>query len=218
MRNLIVTAALALSMGSALAQAPVNKNHLTGDYLEARTASVFAGACHYNGELTTTGREAGMVWHVREGVWNGTDVSGLSVMASVVSQANLQDASAPRRAVLYVDAKATPAQSAALTEALTAKFGATLGQIAAVKQTPIHFARKGDNFRVEVKGVSKLAVEAMPDNACCKMPQMVWYKPLVEVQNRKVGLTKQSNVKEATLGTDWTFRNQNTSFYGTFSL
>ena len=29
-----------------------------GTYVEARTASVFAGACHYNSELVTAGREA----------------------------------------------------------------------------------------------------------------------------------------------------------------
>ena len=33
-----------------------------GDYVEARTARVFAGACHYNGELTTTGRDVEMIW------------------------------------------------------------------------------------------------------------------------------------------------------------
>src|SRR5690349_5268594 len=103
MRNLILTTALALSMGSAMAQAPTAKNRLSGDYVEARTASVFAGACHYNGELTTTGREAEMVWHVKEGVWNGTNISGLTVVASVVAEANLHDANAARKSVLFVD-------------------------------------------------------------------------------------------------------------------
>ncbi len=36
---------------------------LTGDYVEARTASVFAGACHFNGEVVTTGRDAVMAWN-----------------------------------------------------------------------------------------------------------------------------------------------------------
>lgn len=218
MRNLILTTVLALSMGSAMAQAPTAKNRLSGDYVEARTASVFAGACHYNGELTTTGREAELVWHVRDGAWNGTDISGLSALASVVAEANLQDVNAGRQSVLFVDEKATPAQATALTEALKSKFGKTLGTIVSVKQAPISFARKGSDFRVEVKGITKLAVDAMPDNACCKMPQLVWYKPLVEIKDRKVGLTKASGVKDATLKTDWSYQNQNTSFYGTFSL
>ena len=93
---------------------PNAKGSLTGDYVEARTASVFAGACHYNGELTTTGREAEMAWHIRDGAWNGISLSGLSALASTVSDANLQDETAVRHAVLYMDAKATPAQFTAL--------------------------------------------------------------------------------------------------------
>ena len=49
---------------------------LRGDYVEVRTASVFAGACHYNGEVVTTGRDAMMAWNVTSGKWQGVDLSG----------------------------------------------------------------------------------------------------------------------------------------------
>src|SRR5579871_3348251 len=100
MRNLLLTAALAVSVGVAYA-APVApaKAGLTGDYVEARTASVFAGPCHYNGELTTTGRAAEMAWHVRDGAWKGVSVAGLSAVAAVVSEANLQEETAERRSI-----------------------------------------------------------------------------------------------------------------------
>ena len=55
-----------------------------------------------------------MAWHVRSGVWNGTSLNGLSAVASVVSEANLQDEQATRKAVLYIDANATSAQADAL--------------------------------------------------------------------------------------------------------
>jgi len=45
-------------------------------YVEVRTASVFAGACHYNGEVTTTGRDALMAWNVKSGQWRGVDWQG----------------------------------------------------------------------------------------------------------------------------------------------
>jgi len=35
-------------------RSPAGSTPIKGDYVEARTASVFAGACHYNGELVTT--------------------------------------------------------------------------------------------------------------------------------------------------------------------
>ena len=220
MRNLLLTLALTLSVAAANAQAPGKSDTgtLKGDYLEARTASVFAGACHYNGELTTTGREAEMAWHIREGAWKGTSLSGLSALASIVSDANLQDETAARRSTLYIDARATPAQFDALAAALQARYGSAFGKVVAVKRAPISFARTGENYRVESKGVTLLSVEAMPNHECCKQPNMVWYKPLIEIKDRKVGFTKESGIQDKTLGVTWTKNDQNTAFYGAFTL
>ena len=220
MRNLFnMLALLGASAVSALAAPTGNSaNHITGDYVEARTASVFAGACHYNGELTTTGREAELAWHVREGAWNGTGLNGLSAMAAVVSEANLQDESAPRRAVLYIDANATPAQAKALTSALKTRYAASLGTVIAVKRAPITFSQKAETFHVDAKGVTSLSVEAMPNHECCKQPNMVWYKPLVELKDRRVGYTRTSGIADKALGATWEKNNQNTAFYGTFTL
>jgi hypothetical protein len=221
MRNLILTMALALSVGVATGAARADSaagNRLVGDYVEARTASVFAGACHFNGELTTTGREAQMAWHVREGKWDGTSLSGLNAMAAVVGENNLRDEETPRRSVLYIDAQATPAQADALAAALQARYGKSLGEVVAVKRAPITFERKDESYRVAAKGVGSLAVDAMPNRACCKQPNLVWYKPLVKLSNRRVGYTRDSGIQDKTLGADWSKKGQNTAFYGEFAL
>src|SRR3982750_3634230 len=70
---------------------------LRGDYVEVRTASVFAGACHYNGEVTTAGREAMMAWNVTSGKWQGVDLTGVKVVAIVSSEENLGDKNAARK-------------------------------------------------------------------------------------------------------------------------
>src|ERR1700722_1556209 len=58
-------AALALVAGLLHgATSPSLSTPIKGDYVEARTASVFAGACHYNGEVMITGRDAVMAWNV----------------------------------------------------------------------------------------------------------------------------------------------------------
>lgn len=218
MRNLLLSLALtvAVTAGNAQTLGKSDQGKLTGDYLEARTASVFAGPCHYNGELTTTGREAEMAWHIREGAWNGVSLSGLSALASVVSEANLQDETAARRATLYLDAKATPAQFEALSAALKARYGKAFGQVVAVKRAPISFSHTGENYRVEAKGVTLLSVEAMPNHECCKQPNLVWYKPLIELKDRKVGYTRESGIQDNALGVTWTKNDQNTAFYGAF--
>src|SRR5436190_19505827 len=70
---------------------------LRGDYVEVRTASVFAGACHYNSEVVTTGRDAMMAWNVTSGKWQGVDLTGVRVMAIVSSDANLSEDNAARQ-------------------------------------------------------------------------------------------------------------------------
>jgi hypothetical protein len=218
MRNWILTLGLALAVGSTALAAPKTSNHLRGDYVEARTASVFAGACHFNGELTTTGREAQMVWHVQKGAWNGTSLDGLTAMAAITGDRNLRDESASRRSVLYIDAKATSAQAEALAAALRQRYGSALGEVVAVKRTPITFAHQGEDYRVDANGVGRLVVDAMPNHECCKQPNLVWYSPLVAISGSRVGYTRASGIQDKTLGAAWSKEGQNTAFYGTFTL
>src|SRR5476651_1627854 len=87
-------------LGLAGATQPAAPSKLIGDYVEARTAAVFAGACHYNGEVVTTGRDAVMAWKITSGSWKGTDLSGVKAMAAVTSPANLGDDHAQRKSEL----------------------------------------------------------------------------------------------------------------------
>src|SRR5260221_3041005 len=93
-----------------------------GDYVEVRTASVFAGACHFNGEVTTTGREALMAWSVTSGKWNGVDLTGVRAIASVSADDNLSNSQARRRAEVILDKSATHAQVVAMIEALKSRY------------------------------------------------------------------------------------------------
>src|SRR5258708_1668156 len=85
-----------------------------GDYVEVRTASVFAGACHFNGEVTTTGRDALMAWNVTSGTWNGIDLAGLRAIAVVSASDNLSNLKAERRAELILDQSASHTQRGAM--------------------------------------------------------------------------------------------------------
>src|SRR5678809_951142 len=84
---------------------------LRGDYVEVRTASVFAGACHFNGEVVTTGHEAMMAWNVTSGKWQGVDLSGVRVMAIVSADATLAEDNAARQSEIIIDSNASRAQS-----------------------------------------------------------------------------------------------------------
>src|SRR5882757_8978912 len=117
-----------------------------GDYVEVRTASVFAGACHFNGEVTTTGRDALMAWNVTSGKWNGVDLSGVRAIAVVSADDNLANAQAGRRAELIMDKSATHDQAVAMLEAIKSRYADTLGQIISVRTAAIDFKHEGKTY------------------------------------------------------------------------
>ena len=79
MKKLALTVALSTLTFATLSAGPAS---ITGTYVEARTAEVFAGACVMNGEAATTGREALMAWKVDRGQVNGVSLDGLAVVAA----------------------------------------------------------------------------------------------------------------------------------------
>ena len=213
----VMSLTLAALCGAALRGSRAEANHISGDYVEARTASVFAGACHYNGELTTTGRDALMAWSVASGSWNGINLAGVRALAVVSADVNLSDTNAPRRSELTVDSSATEAQAAALVEAFKSSYSAALGRIVSVRRAPVIFKHDGGTYSVGASSAA-LNVEAMPDNLCCKMPQHVWYSPLVPLSGRKVGYTKKATYTGGSAGDAWERAGENGAFYGSFSF
>lgn len=208
----ILGAGLLGSVLGASASAP------TGDYVEARTASVFAGACHFSGEYVSDGREAVLAWHFKAGDWHGVSLAGVSAVAVVRADNNLAEAGAHRATMLYVDSQATPAQQKALADALNARYAAALGTITPAGTAPISFRHLAGGYRVSAPQVAALSVDALPNRDCCKQPNLVWYKPLAPVTDRRVGYTQTASVTARTGGDAWTRGGENSAFYGTFTL
>ena len=214
----VVGLALVLTCGAALKSSRAEADGVRGVYVEARTASVFAGACHYNGELTTAGREAVLAWSVKEGSWGGVSLSGVRAVAVVGSEANLTDSAAARRSELIVDSNASAAQAQAFARAVEGAYGAVLGRVVEVRRAPVGFSADGKSFKVSAAGAVVLDVEAMPDDLCCRMPHLVWYAPLVAVEGRKVGHTRTASYAGGAAGAAWQRTGENGAFYGTFSF
>lgn len=209
--------ALVALCGAVLLSSNAESSSLRGDYVEARTASVFAGACHYNGELTTAGREAVLAWNVTAGSWNGVDLVGVRAIAIVSADENLTYAQAARRSEIVVDKSATYAQSAAMANALKSRYASTLGEVVSVKQATVSFKHEGMAYSVSTSEAA-ISMEAMPDDMCCRMPQLVWYEPLVPLAARKVGYTTRATYAGGMLGDSWQRTGENSAFYGSFSF
>jgi hypothetical protein len=218
MKRFSIIAAVLITCAAAIAFTSRAENTaIRGDYVEVRTASVFTGACHFNGEVVTTGREAIMAWNFTSGRWNGNDISGLKAIAVVSADANLENAGAARRSEIILDNSANHDQKLAMLAALKSKYAATLGEIVSVRSAPITFKHEGKTYDV-ASAEAAINVEAMPNDLCCRQPNLVWYSPLVQLSGRKVGYTLKAIYSGNAVGEAWENDGENSAFYGSFAF
>ena len=152
-----------------------------------------------------------MAWRITGGTWNGVDLSGVKAMAAVTSDDNLADEKAARHSELVVDG--TESQAKAFEEAIRTRYASTLGKIVSVRHAAVSFTHDTDKgYKVLADGFGKCTVDPMPDAACCKQPNLVWYSPLVTLKNRKVGFTSDAQYTAGTLGDTWERSGENSAF------
>jgi hypothetical protein len=213
---LLACAATGVSAILPAKPAPVASSPVTGDYVEARTASVFAGACHYNGELVTVGKDAVLAWNFAKGTFNGVNLAGVTAVASVTSNDSLGNPGA-RKAELAFDPAATDAQVAAATALIQSKAGKNLGTIIGTRRTPITFAHTDKGYTVAAKDFAALTVAPRADSSCCIQPHLVWFEPLTPLEGRKVGYTELA-ASSSKITDAWTRTAEDSAFYGAFTF
>ncbi len=217
MKRIVLSVALSGAMAATLAATGPS---VTGTYVEARTAEVFAGACVMNGEAATTGREALLAWKVDHGRVNGVPLDGLAVVAALAGDTNLGiheigGESTPARAAIYVDSRATAAQRKALVSMVRSLAGNLIGSVVQETAAPIQFADNGHQITVSTDTV-RLAVEKhLNHDPSCGNKQ--WFNPLTRVDHADMGTTDQNEFSGPALCTKWSDPNKRSSFFGTFS-
>lgn len=147
---------------------------LRGTYLEARTAAIFAGACHANGERTLEGREALCAWLFDDGT---------RVVLLVAAGENLAEPGVAWNSRLFVDGE----HSARALEYLRAREPRLLPGSLEAERIEITARVVGDAYELSGGSIFGLSGSALADRACCKMPLSVWYEPLARVEQRVVG-------------------------------
>lgn len=180
---------------------------LAGDYVDARDCTVFGGACHVNGESTSQGRSALLAWRL--------DAGGV-VVAAVEGESNLAPPNggpvAQRRAVLFVDGVADD-----LVERLAASAGL---EVVARHATRAIWQRDGDAFHVGIEGVVDLSGSALADRSCCRMPNLLWYRPLASqaVAAPVVGNPTRCRFAGSDGLEPWAYEGANSALLGRFEL
>lgn len=207
--------ALLLTVVSALATQPET---VQGEYLEARSVSVYVGACHYGAEYVEGGREATLVWNIHQGTWKGVSLEGLTVVAVVTAQNNLAIDTSTRRSVLYLDEKATSEQRTALIDLMTTKRSEILGEIVSTENAPITFGREGLEYDLRVGEVLTLSVSRYPCQNCTQ-PHQIWYKPLEQLDTPIVGKSTVYCYQDKILSVTWNDgEDTNNIFVGSFAM
>jgi hypothetical protein len=215
MRGSFIGGALAVlaTAGSAFAAPAV-----TGDYVESRSANVFVGACHHEGEIQTAGRNAVLAWNIKDGEFNGVNLAGVTAVAVVAADKSLMLDDAKRISALYVSDKASAEQRDAFVALLKERAPKALGELAGVKTAAISFDASGATYRVNAAGVADMKIKKETGQLCCKQPYFVWGKPFVPVKDAKAGYCLGVSYKDTSLLKAWSATDQNNAFFGQFSL
>jgi len=217
MRSISVLTALALTLIAGFAFATETAT-IQGEYIEARSASVYVGACHYGAEFVEGGKEATLVWNIQQGSWNDVSLDGLTVVAVVSAKSNLAIDTETRKSVLYMDLSTTEEQRTALRDLLTTKHADVLGEVVTTQTAAIEFAKEGMKYDVTVGEVLTLSANRYP---CvnCTQPHQIWYEPLTVIQNAIVGKSEVYHYKDSHLPVTWhQGGTANNVFVGSFSM
>jgi hypothetical protein len=215
-----VVAALAIAAGTLSA---AEKARITGEYVEARTAEVFAGGCIMNSEAETMGRQAILAWKITSGSFDGVALDGLTVAAVVAGDRNLGmremggEEPTAVKAIITVDPRATPAQRDALVQLARQLSNGLITHVVRVDVAPIKFATSQKYVEVSVPDQTiQLTVnkEMKHDPSCGAMQ---WFKPFTKMAESAMGVAEIHSFSGQGLGTKWSAPDKRSAFFGTIS-
>ncbi len=187
-----------------------------GAYVEARTAAVYAGACHYGSQYTTQGRDAVLGWHFDRGSFDGVSLAGFDLVVALSGDRNLNEPDAKVRSIVYLDGDEPCPKKHAAIAWLKKHHGRRIGRIVEFRDLKVEVERREDTFRLVAGGDVELIGNALPERECCKMPYNVWYEPFSAVQGRLVGQTETFRFENRKLERSWSRPDENSVFFGTF--
>lgn len=210
----------------ATAGLALGANAVRGEYVEARTADVFTGACFANSEAGIVGELAVMGWRISKGTFDGVKLDGLSVVGAVKASNTLGDvytSAYPVKSVLIVDEKATPEQRLALQAFAKRMGGDLLGDVVRVEFAPISLSIQDNNVHsatatLKAGNLATIQTRSMgkKDHVCSN--EEVWYLPLTKVGHAMPAVTIAHDFKGKGLGTTWSSPDKRSAFVADFQL
>jgi len=196
---------------------------IRGQYIETRSADVYTGQCFANGEVNLVGNEAILAWHVENGNWNGVSLDGLTVAAAVHAHGTLGDpyeSPYPAQAVVIVDDRANPQQSAALIAFAQQMGGELLSHVEQVIPAPMELVVNPEKHGVAVLRAGQFATVQTRsigefDHVCGN--EVTFYPPLTPTTHSMPAVAMTDSYQGPGLGVAWESHGKRSAFVGTFA-
>jgi len=196
---------------------------ITGDYLEVRSCDVYTGSCFANAEMGLGGKEAILVWSIREGVWNDTHLDGLSAIAVLRTDATLGDVNVrlrPGKAMLILDSNADAQQQKALADMVKQLAGKLIDSIVEVQSSPIVVAfndcTKATCASVKAGKLVDVKTRCLGEGDHVCGNESVYYPPLTKVRGAMPAFTELASFQDDCLDLTWSSSGQRSAFIGKF--
>jgi hypothetical protein len=223
MRFKILTGAILATVALSVFATKQASPAISGDYLEVRSCDVYTGPCFANAEMGLTGKEGILVWKVRQGLWRGTSLDGLGIIAVVQTDDTLGDMRyQPRtgKAVLIIDAKADAQQRMALTDLAKTMAGRLISQVSEVKNSAIEVTvggcSKAGCASVKAPNLVSISTRCFGDKDHVCGNEETFYPPLTDV-TAIPAFTELASYTGSGLGLTWQSTGTRSSFLGSFA-
>lgn len=218
------TTALLSSMGVAASAAGLPRTSLVGEYVEARTADVYTGACFANSEVGLTGDLAVFGWRITKGAWQGVSLDGLGVVGAVKASSTLGDrfhTAFPVRSILIVDERANPEQRLALRSFAQRMSKDLLQDIVRVYYQPVSLTFEGGNLHAAAAtlvagNLATIRTRAIEEGDEICRHEEVWYDPLTDLDHAMPAYALAHEFRGQGLNTTWSSPYKRSAFVGSF--
>ena len=198
--------------------------NISGDYLEARTCSVYTGPCFANAEMGLAGKEALMAWKIDTGLWKGVNIDGLGAAVIVTAQNTIgYDGIFPMRAgkmnaVILIDNKATPEQYAALVDFVKDTAKTYTKNVVKIQRAPIEL--KTNHLTKQAKftagKVAEISTRGLKKSDCVCTNEVIYYQPLTKVENFSPAFSLKLSYQGKGLNRRFTDFGTSSAFLATF--
>lgn len=229
MKRLLVVLSISLGSFASLSAAGLTstglaKSSLRGEYLEARNADVYTGACFANAEEGLVGDLAVLGWKIDKGSFGGVKLDGLGVVGVVRAKSTLGDKfgeSYPVSSVLLIDDKANAEQRLALQAFAKRMGGDLLQNVLRVDYQPVDLKVKGGNIHnaeavLTAGDVARISTRALENADQICHHEEVWYQPLTKLDHAMPAFTVSSSYRGNGLGATWNTAEKRSAYIGSF--